>query len=115
MPHRPKILILENDDFLRELIGNLLHKKDQFILNGSTIQQGLKAAQNQHIDTVILGTSCPDFNNKSSINYIKQQLHPQVRLFSINHSNKKMTYIENNDQMMIKDLSIKNLIQTILG
>ena len=67
MPDRRKILIVEHDDFLREIIGNLLHKKNLYILSAFCIENGIKEAQGKHIDTIILGTSCPDYNGKNSI------------------------------------------------
>ncbi len=115
MPDRNKILILENDDFLRELLGNLLHKKGNYILNGSSIERGVTNTKNQKISQVILGTSCPDFNDKSSINYLKQNLDPQIKIFVINAGSKKLPYIDSKKQMFVSELSVSEIIRTISG
>lgn len=109
MPDRKKILILEKDDFLREIIGNLLHKKGYYILNGFCIQNGLEEAKNKHIHNVILGTSCKDFQGKKSINYIKKNLTTED-FFVLNDTDKEISWIEEEKQMKISNLSIKKII-----
>jgi|AntAceMinimDraft_13_1070369.scaffolds.fasta_scaffold10661_1 DNA-binding response OmpR family regulator len=113
MPHRLKILIIENDDFLRELLGNILHKKGFYIINGMTIAEALENAQGHKIHALILGTSCSDYQGKSSLNYIKQKLDSTPQEFIINDTNKKLTYIESDFQIRIKDLSVEKIIQKI--
>lgn len=115
MPHRKKILILENDEFLREIIGNLLHKKGGYILNASSIEQGLEeAASGKEIATVILGTSCPEFKGKESIGYIKKRLgNQETDFFIINHTNKDIGGIAKNKQMTIENLSIQKILNAV--
>ncbi len=112
MPHRNKILILENDDFLREILGNLLHKKGAYILNGFTIAQGVKQAENQSIDTIILGTSCKDCDGKSTIHYLNT-LFDYPKFFIINNSNQELTFAKDHPQIMLKDLSVEKIIETV--
>lgn len=112
MEYRKKILILESDDFLRELLGNLMHKQGAYILNGFTIAQGIDQAKNQSVDTVILGTSCSDFDAKHSIHFINKELN-NPKLFVINHGSRKLK-LENQDQMLIKDLNVTSFIEQIL-
>lgn len=114
MPIRNKILIMENDEFLREIIGNLLHKKGGYILNASNIEQGLNETSGKNITTVILGTSCSEFKGKESINYIKKRLgNPHTKFFIINHRNKVIDGIEKEYQMKIEDLSIEKILNVI--
>ena len=114
MPHRNKILIMENDEFLREIIGNLLHKKGGYILNASNIEQGLNETSGKSITTVILGTSCSEFKGKESINYIKKKLGNQnTQFFIINHLNKEIPGIPQERQMKIENLSIQKILNVI--
>lgn len=109
MAKRKKILILEHDEFLREILGNLLHKKDYFILNGVNINQGIEKTQKVHIDYIILGTSCLDFKGRSSFSYI-HKYHPKVKIFSINADNKFHKHLEKSDQMLLSELSVKKTL-----
>jgi len=115
MPKRNKILILEHDDFLREIIGNLLHKRGGYILNGSTIEKGIKSAENHHINTVILGTSCIEYKNKETLSYIKKQLEQSTppEFFIINTTGSKLDFIDSKKQILIEELSIEKIITAI--
>ncbi|MCI5050781.1 MAG: hypothetical protein MRY57_00525 [Candidatus Pacebacteria bacterium] len=114
MSHRRKILILENDEFLREIIGNLLHKKGGYILNSSSIEDGLKETSGKNIGAVILGTSCPEFKGLKSINYIKKKLeNPNTDFFIINHLNTTIKGFPKDKQMKIEDLSIQKILNTV--
>ena len=115
MPNRNKILILETDDFLREIIGNLLHKRGGYILNGSCVHDGLEQVNNRHITTVILSTSCPEYKGKETIKFIIHHLN-QINapdFFIINHTGKHIGYIADTKQMSVDDLSIEKLIESI--
>jgi DNA-binding NarL/FixJ family response regulator len=113
MSYRKKILILEHDDFLREIIGNLLHKRDGYILNGACIEEGLADAKNHQIDTVIVGDSCPDYNDKQSINYLKKNFN-DPELFLINTKANEVNYLPKKHQFMTKDLSIQHILESVL-
>lgn len=115
MPHTNKILILEHDDFLREILGNLLHKKGGYILNGSCISEGLAIAKKHHIKKIILGTSCHEFKGKETLSYIKKTLDQQdIEFFILNAGKTSLPYIQPENQFMIKDLSIENIINTVI-
>lgn len=109
---RKKILIIEHDDFLREILGNLLYKKGNYILNGSCVERGLIEAKNQKIDTVILGTSCKQYNGSKSIHYIKKQLG-DIDFFILNSTDSEIDFISKNKQIKISELSIKRILEKI--
>jgi DNA-binding NtrC family response regulator len=112
MPYRKKILILQNDDFMRELLGNLLHKDGLYILNGSSIEKGLQRAEDHNVSMVILSSDCEDFDGKSSINYINKELEtPEI--FLINEASQKVSYHPSEDQMLAKDLSVQKIVQIV--
>jgi len=113
MPYRKKILILEHDDFLREIIGNLLHKRGGYILNGDSLENGLAEAQNHQVDTVIVGNSCPDFKGKQSINFIEKTFN-RPEIFLINKKPVLVDYLPEKDQFLIKELSVKKILDTVL-
>ena len=113
MPHRKKILIIEKDDFLREIIGNLLHKKGLYILNGFCIEDGLQTAHGKQIDTVILGTSCDDYIDKKSTHYIRKNLG-NVEFYILNNTNKSIDGIPSDMQMKISELSIKDMVTKLV-
>ena len=113
MPYRKKILIIENDDFLREIIGNLLHKNEYYIINSNSIQTGIEKAQHEHISYVILGTSCQDYKGKNTLNYIKRNLG-EANIYILNTTQKNIPGIEKDNQMKISELSIKTLLQEIV-
>ncbi len=114
MPYRNKILIIEHDDFLREIIGNLLHKRGGYILNGVCIQDGIKESRNHKITTVILGTSCPDYKGKETLGYIKREMeNPNIRFYILNDTNKELPFVGDQDQIQIKDLSVQEILDAI--
>ena len=112
MPHRKKILILENDDFLREILGNILHKNNNYIINGSTIHQGIEHSIGMNIDTVILGTSCVDYKQKNTIHYIQTRLG-LVDVYLLNNQKKHVDYFPENKQIKISELSIEEILREL--
>lgn len=113
MPYRRKILIIEHDDFLREILGNLLHKEGMYILNGFCIEDGIETAHGKNIDTIILGTSCPDYNGKKSMNHLRKELGPNIDFFILNTTNKNIDFVSIEMQMKISQLSIKDIIKKL--
>lgn len=113
MPHRRKILIIEHDDFLREILGNLLHKNGNYIINGFCIKDGIEQAQGKKIDLVIVGTSCKNYGGKKSINYIQKEFGPTVNIFILNSSEKIIDFIPKDKQIKISELSIKDIIKKL--
>jgi DNA-binding NtrC family response regulator len=112
MPYRRKILIIENDDFLREILGNLLHKNDNYIINGSCIQSALSESTGMDIDTVILGTSCSDYKNKKSLHFIRQKLG-DVNFYVINNQKKDLDFLPAEQQIKISHLSIEEILREL--
>jgi DNA-binding response OmpR family regulator len=112
MPTRVRILILENDDFLREILGNLLHKKGFYIINGFCIEEGVNNAKDDRIDRIILGTSCDGFKGKSTVNYLKKIFNnPEILL--LNSGSKTVNYVPHSHQLLMKNLSIQEVIEKI--
>lgn len=112
MPKREKILILENDDFLREILGNLLHKKGFYITNGFSIEDGVKTTGERSIDRVIVGTSCKDFRGKPSIHFIRKKFN-NPRIFLINQGNRSVRFLPKQDQINVSHLSVQDIVNRI--
>ncbi len=108
-----KVLILEDDDFLRELLGNLLHKNNCYIINGSTIERGINEVALRKVDKIILGTSCKDFDGKATIHFLTKKF-PEVEIFLINSEEHPVSYISNSQQMLVSNLSIQGIIDKII-
>ncbi len=113
MPHRRKILIVEHDDFLREILGNLLHKEGNYIISGFCVEKTLEEARGKHISLVILGTSCKRYEGKKSIHYLQKNLGHEVQFYIINHSEKEIDFIPQDMQMKVSELSVKKIIEKI--
>lgn len=115
MTERKKILIMEYDDFLRELIGNLLHKKGLYILNGYSINEGLKEARKHIVDSVILGTSCSKYKGIETINYLKKQFNQThvPNFYIINHTGKTLEGIPLENQYPIETFSIEKIVHDL--
>ena len=115
MPHRQKILILENDDFLREILGNLLHKRGGYLFSAFSLDEGLRDVQNHTLDTVILGTSCSEYKGKETLSYIRKhlgQINPP-NFFIINSTDTELDFIPSEQQIKISELSIEKIINAI--
>jgi DNA-binding NtrC family response regulator len=113
MPHRRKILIVENDDFLREILGNLLHKEGNYIISGFRVEKTLEEARRKNISLVILGTSCERYDGKKSIHYIQKNLGHNIQFFIINNSEKEIDFVSKDMQMKVSDLSVSKIIEKI--
>ncbi|GEM_PF-1929686 len=111
-PQHLKVLILENDDFLREILGNLLHKHGCYVMNGSTIERGVEEVALRTVNYIVLGTSCTDFDGKSSINFLRKKFS-DAKIFLVNNQDLPVSYIAMKDQMLVKELSIKKIIEII--
>ncbi|MFT6361282.1 MAG: DNA-binding response OmpR family regulator [Candidatus Paceibacteria bacterium] len=114
MPHRQKILILEKDDFLREILGNLLHKEGGYLYSEFSLEEGLSAVHGNKIDTIILGTSCTEYKGKETLRYINKRLEgSQHQFFIINHTEDELDIVPKDRQMKINELSIEKIIDII--
>ncbi len=111
---RKKILILEDDDFLREILGNLLHKQGCFILNGRTLEEGLRDAHKQHIDVVIIGTSCSDIKSEGVLHYLKERIGGHINFFVIHQDNEIFEGLPQEQQISLSNLSVSKIINTIV-
>ncbi len=112
MPTRPKILILNADDFMREIIGNLLHKKGYYIINARCINDAVKQASGMDIKHIIMSTNCDEFKGKQSINFLNVSFsNPDI--FIINESKENISYLPKHAQVDIDKLSIQNIINYI--
>ena len=112
MSKQVKILILENDDFLREILGNLLYKKGFFVINGFSIKDGMENTGDQNIHRIIIGSSCEDFRGKQSFHFLRKRFG-KPRIFLINRGNRSVSYIPKQDQITISRLSIQKIIDRI--
>lgn len=111
---RKKILILENDDFLREILGNLLHKKGFYIISEHRIEKGLDESHKQNIDLVILGTSCFEYKGKETLSLIRKKLgKPNLPFFIINETNSVLSFVKKDEQIVNKELSIQRIISRV--
>jgi DNA-binding NtrC family response regulator len=113
MPFRRKILIVENDDFLREILGNLLHKDGNYIISGFCVEETLAEVRGKNISLVILGTSCERYEGKKSIHYIQKNLGHDIQFFIINNSKKEIDFVPKNMQMKVSELSVSKLVEKI--
>ena len=113
MPHRTKVLIIENDDFLREILGNLLHKKELYIFDAPTIEKAVHLVGEQHIQKIIIGTSSDDFEGKKTIHFLRKKFS-NPRIFLINQTTKPVSYLPKQDQILESKLSIKSIIGRIV-
>ena len=113
MPHRPKILIIENDDFLREILGNLLHKAGYYILSDFCIEHILKEHDYHNISLVILGTSCKKFEGKKTIHYLQKILGQNIKYYIINNTEKRLNFIPKEQQILTSELSIQKILSDV--
>ncbi len=113
MPYRRKILIIEHDDFLREILGNILHKNGNYIINGFCVHDGIDEARGKKIDLAIVGTSCKNYGGKKSISYIRKELGPTLDIFILNSGDEIIDFIPKDKQMKISELSIKTLVKKL--
>jgi len=114
MSDRKKILILEKDDFLREIIGKLLHEKGGFMFSAYCVSEGINAVKNHTIDTIILGTSCDEYRGKETLGYIRKKLNnANINFYILNHSDDELDFIPKDQQIKISDLSVAEIVAAI--
>ena len=114
MRHRQKILIIEKDDFLREILGNTLHKKGGYLFSAFCLKDGLEDVKGHRIDTIILGTSCDGYKGKETLSYIRKHLpDSSPYFFIINDTGASLDFVPEDQQIMTKDLSIEAILQKI--
>lgn len=109
MSQRSKILIIEHDDFLREIIGNLLHKEGYYILNGDTIEHGISTASSHDISLIIIGSSCPDYHENKSINYLHTHF-PEALFLLLNTYDYEVDFLPIEQQVSVSKLSIQEIL-----
>ncbi|MCA9352773.1 response regulator [Patescibacteria group bacterium] len=114
MQQRKKILILEKDDFLREILGNLLHKKGGYIFSAFSLKDGLHDAHGHKLDTIILGTSCSEYKGKETLAYINKQIDgANPDFFIINDTGTKLDFVAPENQIATENLSVQTILEKI--
>ena len=104
---------MEHDDFLREILGNILHKKGNYIISTFRIEEAIKEAGSHDISLVILGTSCPFFKGKETLQYLRKNLSGEPEFFIINEADGNLDFLPTHKQINIQELSLKKIFKQV--
>ena len=73
MSNSRKILIIDDDDELRESLSEQLSLHEEFDTDlASTAQDGLKSARNGHVDLVLLDVGLPDLDGREACKLLRR-------------------------------------------
>ena len=73
MSNARKILIIDDDDELRESLSEQLSLHEEFETElASTAQDGLKLARNGHVDLVLLDVGLPDLDGREACKLLRR-------------------------------------------
>lgn len=73
MPNQRKILIVDDDDLLRETLRDQLALHEEFeVSEAATAGTGVEAAKNTHIDLVLLDVDLPDMDGREACKLLRK-------------------------------------------
>lgn len=73
MPNRRKILIVDDDDLLRETLRDQLALHEEFeVTEAPTAGAGVEAAKNTHVDLVLLDVDLPDMDGREACKLLRK-------------------------------------------
>ncbi len=73
MPNRRKILIVDDDDLLRETLCDQLALHEEFeVTEAPTAGAGVEAAKNTHVDLVLLDVDLPDMDGREACKLLRK-------------------------------------------
>ena len=78
----PSILIIDDDDNLRDSLRRTLHKEGYTIAEASGGRRGLQHLQSQPVDLVLLDMFMPDKDGLETIGELRR-LHPGLRVIAM--------------------------------
>lgn len=78
----PSILIIDDDDSLRDSLRRTLHKEGYAIIEASDGRQGLKQLQHSPVDLILLDIFMPDKDGLETIGELRRT-HPGTRIIAI--------------------------------
>ena len=78
----PSILIIDDDDSLRDSLRRTLHKEGYAIVEASGGRRGLQHLQSQPVDLVLLDMFMPDKDGLETIGELRR-LHPGLRVIAM--------------------------------
>jgi CheY-like chemotaxis protein len=78
----PTILIIDDDDSLRDALRRTLHKESYTIMEASEGRQGLKQLESQPVDLILLDMFMPDKDGLETIRDLRR-IHPGIRVIAM--------------------------------
>jgi len=110
---RKGIIIVEYDDFLREILGNLLHKMGYYIVSGESIAKVRKQLKQHPYHLAILGESVKDFYGKKTMREITHDTgNIRLDFFLITESGRNPLAAEEK-QIPTEKLSLRKILHYV--
>ncbi len=107
---RKGIIIVEHDDFLREILGNLLHKVGYYIVSGESITS-VRGKLSQHsFHLAIVGENVKDFYGRKTIQDIQRETGNNHIAFFLITENGTNPLVEAKNQIDVSRLSIRKIL-----
>ena len=78
----PSILIIDNDDSVRESLRRTLHKEGYTIMEASEGRRGLKQLERQPVDVILLDMFMPDKDGLETIMALRRT-HPGMKIIAM--------------------------------
>ncbi len=110
---RKGIIIVEHDDFLREILGNLLHKVGYYIVSGESIASIRNRLHQHSFHLAILGEDVKDFYGRKTMQEISQEAgNPHLDFFLITEKGTS-PLIGIQKQMDVSNLSLRKILSHV--
>ncbi len=78
----PSILIIDDDDSVRESLRRTLHKEGYTIMEASEGRRGLKQLERSPVDLILLDMFMPDKDGLETIGELRRT-HPGIRIIAM--------------------------------
>lgn len=82
MKHRPRVLIVDDEEALRSIIAKRLQRKEYDVLEAGTAQDGLELLRVNLFDAVLLDLRLPDGDGLALLHELKQ-LQPDIQVLML--------------------------------
>ncbi len=111
--NRKGIIIIEYDDFLREILGNLLHKMGYYIVSGERVLSVHRQLSKHSFHLAILGEDVKDFYGKRTFNELLRETGNTNMEFFLITEHGESPLVASNDQIDVSELSIKKILNHV--
>ncbi len=110
---RKGIIVIEYDDFLREILGNLLHKMGYYIVSGESIASVRNQLSQHAFQLAIVGENVRDFYGKRTFGELRRETGNTGMKFFLITEHGESPLVAKGEQIDVNELSVRKILRYV--